>query len=113
MFGFQPIAPGHDEQTTTTTTTTAGCTPVDIPFPPSMQFLSVGVPYYLDLNSYNTGGPATSWSYSYMPPGLTMNTSTGVISGTPTTAGASQSMIDATNACTSSPVQFFLDWDIS
>lgn len=113
MFGFQPIAPGRDHVSSTTSTTTSGCTPVDFPFSPPMQYLSVGVPFYLDLNTYNTGGPGDNWSYTYLPPGLTMNTTTGVISGTPTSAGSSQSIIDVTNACTSSPLQFFIDWDIS
>ena len=47
----------------------------------------------------NSGGAATSWSISPSPPtGLSFNTSTGAINGTPTTISSSTSYTTASNA---------------
>jgi hypothetical protein len=46
--------------------------------------------------AYNT--PITSYAASGLPPGLSVNTSTGLISGAPTTAGTYNVTISATNA---------------
>lgn len=63
----------------------------------SAQFLSgavgTGVEYYITA----TNSP-TSYNASNLPPGLTVNTATGRIAGTPTTAGLWDSTISATNA---------------
>lgn len=46
----------------------------------------------------NTGGAATSYSATGLPPGVTINTTTGVLSGTVTAAGTYTIAITATNA---------------
>jgi hypothetical protein len=46
----------------------------------------------------------TSFTVSNLPPGLNVNPSTGIISGTPTTAGSFNSSVSATNAAGTSPV---------
>lgn len=55
-----------------------------------------------------SGGPTITWSVSAgsLPAGLTLNTSTGVISGTPTTAGAYSFTIQASNGSASGTKAF-------
>jgi len=56
------------------------------------------------VNHTATGGTAPiSWSATGLPPGLSINSSTGSISGTPTTAGTSSVTVTATDS--SSPVK--------
>ena len=45
----------------------------------------------------------TSYAATGLPPGLTINTTTGVISGTPTTPGVYNVMLTATNGSGSTP----------
>ncbi len=75
---------------TSNTASTSCPAPVGPPTIPTMTFAPayVGVPYSITLAV--TGGlPPYTWSpESALPPGLTLNTSTGVVSGTPTTAGS-------------------------
>jgi subtilisin-like proprotein convertase family protein len=54
----------------------------------------VGVPFSLQLTATNA---PTSFSATNLPAGLGLNTTTGLISGTPTTASAPNSSITATN----------------
>lgn len=69
----------------------------------------VGVPYSAQFSL--TGGSGTGYSYSMvgiigLPPGITLNTSTGLLSGTPTTSGTWPSLrvmgYDSTGASVSS-----------
>jgi hypothetical protein len=55
----------------------------------------VGTPFSYQITADNS---PTSFSATSLPAGLTVNTSTGVISGTPTTAATSSVAISATNA---------------
>lgn len=77
----------------------SGCSPVDIAGASPPQYLTVGVPYVHDLNQYNTGGPATDWSVDTLPAGLSLNLSTGIISGTPTSDGYISSQVTGLNEC--------------
>jgi uncharacterized delta-60 repeat protein len=56
---------------------------------------SVGTPFYYEIAATNA---PTSYSASGLPVGLTINTATGVISGTPTTAGTYTVTITASSA---------------
>lgn len=57
------------------------------------------------LQPTNTGGAATSYALASgtLPPGLTLNTTTGVISGNPTTVGTYTVGITGTNSSSTSP----------
>ena len=60
---------------------------------------SVSMPLGTALTIYPsvTGGP-TGYAASGLPPGLSVNTSNGYVSGTPTTAGTYQATLSATNS---------------
>lgn len=74
------------------------------PFPLSPPLLSAGTAYHFSLSQVGALG-AVTWSISAgsLPAGLTLNATTGVISGTPTTAGTSNFTIKITdvNGCMS------------
>lgn len=59
-----------------------------------------------NLTLYATESP-TSWAWSNLPTGLSFNTTTGVLTGAPTTAGVSTCALTATNGSgTSAPINF-------
>jgi uncharacterized repeat protein (TIGR03803 family) len=55
---------------------------------------SVGVPFSYQITT-SASTPASSYSASNLPPGVSINTSTGLISGTPSSAGVYSSTISA------------------
>src|SRR5437667_7812117 len=55
---------------------------------------TVGVPYSYQITADQT---INTWGAAPLPAGLTVNTSTGLISGTPTTAGTYSITLSATN----------------
>jgi hypothetical protein len=60
----------------------------------SLQVSTVGVPFTYQPAALNT---PTSWTALYLPTGLSINASTGAITGTPTTEGFWQTVLQATN----------------
>jgi hypothetical protein len=65
-----------------------------------------GVPFTVPVTASGTGPITFAVSAGSLPPGLTLNSSTGVISGTPTTAGAYTFTVTATNAVGSASVTY-------
>lgn len=97
MFGFQPMFFNHNSGP-------SGCAPGDdVDFTAAGSSLSqdayVGFSFSFDLNSLNSGGPAVLWGLSSLPPGLSLNTVTGIITGTPTTDGFYSMTVSAKAAC--------------
>jgi Zn-dependent metalloprotease len=77
---------------------------------PGNQTGNVATPLSLQLTA--TGGNGTySWTATGLPAGLTLNASTGVISGTPTTAATYTTIVTATSNGTSNSATF--TWTIA
>ncbi len=84
-------------QTATTTLTVRVDPPAPVISYSSPQNYTVGSPI-TPLTPTNTGGTATSYTdVSTLPSGLSLNTSTGEISGTPSAAGSATYLISASN----------------
>jgi len=82
--------------TTTLALTVAAAGTAPVITSPTTAPATVGTPFITYVIGA-TGFP-TSYSASGLPPGLTLNTFTGAITGTPTTAGTSLVTLTATNA---------------
>lgn len=88
---------------TNTITVPTGCTPpgtvstspvLTSGTPPSA---TAGTPYSFPVTATGTPAPTYSVTAGSLPAGLTLNATTGVISGTPTTVGSSTFTVTATN----------------
>jgi hypothetical protein len=64
---------------------------------------TVGVPYSYDFNASGTPAPTFAVTSGTLPAGVTINATTGVISGTPTTAQTATFVITASNSAGSVP----------
>ncbi|WP_129311343.1 M4 family metallopeptidase [Streptomyces sp. L2] len=65
---------------------------------PGSQTSTVGTAVSLQINASSTNSGALSYSASGLPAGLSINSSTGLISGTPTTAGSSSTTVTVTDS---------------
>lgn len=63
---------------------------------PGNQTLPLGAPYSLDMSNFTTGN-ALVYSATGLPTGLSINSSTGVIAGTPTVAANFPAQVTVTN----------------
>src|SRR5436190_1656426 len=77
---------------------------------PGNQTGTVGTAKSLQLTA-SGGSGSYSWSATGLPPGLSINTTSGLISGTPTTAGTYTTTATATSGSQSGSTQF--TWTIS
>lgn len=73
----------------------------------SFGTMHIDAAYYLAFQA--TGAP-TSWSATGLPTGITINTSTGVVSGTPTASGSGSASISATSSTGTGTVN--ISWEV-
>ena len=72
---------------------------------PGNQSGSIGTPVSLQMTA-SGGSGTTTWSATGLPAGLAINASTGLISGTPTTAATYTTAVKATQGATSNTATF-------
>jgi hypothetical protein len=65
---------------------------------PTFANATVGQPYTAPAITASGGVPPYSWTATGLPPGMTINSTTGIISGTPTTAGNYNATVTVTDA---------------
>jgi hypothetical protein len=97
----------YDPASQVTNNITVACPTVTISTTSPLPNGTVGTAYSQTLSA--SGGIITSWAISSgsLPGGLTLNTSTGVISGTPTASGTFTFSAKAINSCGNSATKSF------
>lgn len=86
------------EETSAVSFPLAACTPPTVS-PTSLPIMTAGQPYSHTISASGGAGPYTfSISSGSMAPGLTLNASTGVISGTPTVSGTANFTVAAADS---------------
>jgi hypothetical protein len=78
---------------------------------PGAQKGRLGSPARLQVNAVDNNGVALAYSASGLPPGLSVNHSTGLISGRPSRAGSFAATVTATEGSSSASIPF--SWEIS
>jgi endo-1,4-beta-xylanase len=79
---------------------------------PGSQSGTVGTAASVQIHATDSGGAALSYSATGLPPGLSINSSSGLISGTPTTSGSYTTTVTASdNTGASGSAQF--SWSIA
>ncbi len=79
---------------------------------PGRQSGTVGTAARLQISASDSGGATLSYSATGLPAGLSISSSTGLISGTPTTAGTSSTTVTATDSTGASGSASF-SWTIT
>ena len=97
MYGL-PYAGAAANATSITDAWNTGSTGAVTVTPPGNQTGTAGTAASLQISATDTAGGTLTYSATGLPPGLSINTSTGLISGTPTTAGTSTVTVTATDS---------------
>ncbi|WP_336115317.1 M4 family metallopeptidase [Streptomyces sp. PTD9-10] len=79
---------------------------------PGSQTATVGTTVSLQIQASSTNSGALTYSASGLPAGLSINSSTGLISGTPTTAGSSSTTVTVTDSTGATGTATF-GWTVS
>ncbi|MFE1447525.1 M4 family metallopeptidase [Streptomyces olivaceoviridis] len=79
---------------------------------PGSQSATVGTAVNLQIQASSTNSGALTYSASGLPAGLSINSSTGLISGTPTTAGTSSTTVTVTDSTGATGTATF-GWTVS
>ncbi|MBX7548148.1 M4 family metallopeptidase [Streptomyces sp. NPDC004232] len=79
---------------------------------PGSQTSTVGTAVSLQVQASSTNGGALAYSASGLPAGLSINSSTGLITGTPTTAGTSSATVTVTDSTGASGTATF-NWTVN
>lgn len=94
----------------------AGASPPNYPgtlTPVQDQFHAIGDTVSLAPGVHDIDGPPFTWTATGLPPGLTIDTSTGIISGLPTAVGTWNVNVSVTDGNAGAPLATNFNWYIS